>query len=157
MPGPIYIINGPNTNLLGQREPDVYGHLTLEQIEMACAGLTSHFDCEARCFQSNCEGKLIDWIHEASREQASGIIINPGGYSHTSVALRDALAAVKVPAVEVHLSNVHAREPFRHSMITGGAVLGVICGLGLGGYLAAIRYLLRGGEDDVADDAPASN
>jgi len=144
MPAPLlYLINGPNLNLLGTREPATYGATTLAQIEGAAAELASQLGFEIRAIQSNHEGALIDAIHAAGRDRAAGIAINPAGYTHTSVALRDALLAVDVPAVEVHLSNVHKREEFRHKSLTAGACVGVIAGLGPEGYLAAIRFLAR--------------
>ena len=108
----IYVLNGPNLNLLGTREPETYGHATLADVEKLCAETAAQFGLKADCRQSNREGELIDFIHEAHAKKAAGIIINAGGYSHTSIALHDALMAVKIPAVEVHISNVHARESF---------------------------------------------
>src|SRR6185437_3968905 len=110
----IYVLNGPNLNLLGTREPETYGRATLADVEKLCADASAKFGWKADCRQSNREGELIDFIHEAQAGNAAGIVINPGGYSHTSVALHDALLAIKVPAVEVHVSNIHARESFRH-------------------------------------------
>lgn len=136
----VMILNGPNLNLLGTREPEVYGKTTLAQIENACAdqavvlGLTTDFR------QSNHEGELVDWIQEA-REKAAAIIINAGALTHTSIAIHDALKAFTGPVVEVHLSNIFAREAFRHHSYISGLAAGVICGLGAEGYLAALRWL----------------
>ena len=108
----IYVLNGPNLNLLGTREPETYGHATLADVEKLCAETAAHFGLKADCRQSNREGELIDFIHEARASNAVGIVINAGGYSHTSIALHDALVGVKIPTVEVHVSNIHARESF---------------------------------------------
>lgn len=136
----LLILNGPNLNLLGVREPETYGTTTLADIEHA---LTEQFsDLALTFFQSNYEGALIDRIHQAGSDGIDGIVMNPGGFTHTSVALRDAVAAVSIPVVEVHLSNIHAREPFRHKSITAGACAGLISGLGAAGYEMAVRYLI---------------
>lgn len=134
---PVYVLNGPNLNLLGTREPEIYGRQTLSDIEQAVgahaalSGLTVDFR------QSNHEGVLIDWIQEACTK-ASAIVFNPGGYSHTSVAIHDALRMVTCPVIEVHLSNPHRREAFRHHSYVSTVATGVICGLGATGYLLAI-------------------
>ena len=140
-PRTLWVLHGPNLDRLGRREPEVYGRQTLREIDAACAGVSASlgFACEAR--QSADEGALIGWLHEAADAGAAGVVINPGGYTHTSVALRDAIASIDVPVVEVHLSNVHAREPFRHVTVTGAVCVGTISGLGAEGYLAALRYL----------------
>lgn len=138
--GPIFILNGPNLNLLGQREPDIYGSETLDDVVDLCRATAVRGGREIDARQSNHEGQLIDWIHEA-RTTASGVVINPGGYTHTSVALRDALATLEVPVVEVHISNVHRRESFRHHSYVSGVATGVIAGLGIQGYRAAIDFL----------------
>ena len=136
----IYILNGPNLNLLGKREPHIYGHETLEDVERRCKSLLPEgFDLSLR--QSNHEGQLIDWIHEA-REAACGIVINPGAYTHTSIAIYDALCAYEGPVIEVHISNVHKREAFRHHSYVSGRAEGVIAGLGLDGYEAATRRIV---------------
>src|SRR6476646_2651252 len=137
----IYVLNGPNLNLLGTREPETHGHATLADVEKLCADTAAQFGLTADCRQSNREGELIDFIHEAYAKEAAGIIINAGGYSHTSIALHDALAAVKVPAVEVHISNIYARESFRHHSFTAKAAFATFCGLGFDGYGLAINGL----------------
>jgi 3-dehydroquinate dehydratase-2 len=137
----IYVLNGPNLNLLGTREPETYGHATLADVEKLCAETSAQFGLMADCRQSNREGELIDFIHEAHARKAAGIIINAGGYSHTSIALHDALVAVKIPAVEVHISNIHARENFRHHSFTAKAAFATLCGFGIDGYRLAILGL----------------
>lgn len=141
----LLILNGPNLNLLGVREPNTYGTTTLSDLE---ADLERRFpDVDFVFLQSNHEGELIDRIHEAGRAQFDGAVLNPGGFTHTSVALRDAIASVKLPVVEVHLSNIHAREAFRHTSLTAGACVGSISGLGAHGYEMAVRYLIRRQEE----------
>lgn len=141
----ILVLNGPNLNLLGSRETTVYGAATLADVERLAERTAAELGSRAVCRQSNHEGELIDWLHGAAAEGAAGVVINPGGFTHTSVALRDAIAAIDVPVVEVHLSNVLKREPFRHVSLTGAVAVGTIMGLGLTGYELAVRYLLRGG------------
>lgn len=138
MPNVIAVIHGPNLNLLGTRETDIYGSLSLTDIDQQCIELGSGIGFEVNCFQSNHEGTLIDYIHDV-RESAGAIVINPAGYTHTSVALRDALAAVNLPIFEVHLSNIYTREPFRHHSYVSPIARGVICGFGAIGYQLAIR------------------
>ncbi len=138
----ILVVHGPNLNLLGTREPEVYGRETLADIDRQLVTLGSELGAEVSTFQSNHEGALIDRIHQARVDGVAGILINPGGFTHTSVALRDALAAVAIPTIEVHLSNVHAREEFRRHSYVSGVVLGQICGLGAQGYQLALRGLL---------------
>lgn len=136
------VLHGPNLNLLGAREPEVYGHETLEDINRQLAALGRELGVNLLFFQSNHEGALIDRIHAARNEGVAGMVINPGGLTHTSVALRDAIAGVAIPTVEVHLSNVHAREEFRRHSYVAPVVLGQIAGLGALGYQLAIRGLL---------------
>lgn len=138
----ILVLNGPNLNLLGSREPDVYGRTDLHQIEESLKLLAATLGTEVVCRQTNHEGQLIDWLHAAKQEGFEGVIVNPGGLSHTSVALRDAVAAIDLRVVEVHLSNVHAREEFRQRTLTAGAAVGVVAGLGGDGYALALRYLV---------------
>ncbi len=137
----ILIINGPNLNLLGEREPDVYGHKTLTDIEAECRTLAEEHNFSLTSKQSNHEGELIDIIQEA-RKSVSGIVINPGAYSHTSVALRDAISSVDIPVIEVHISNIHAREAFRHHSFISAVVEGMICGCGTDGYQYATKRLI---------------
>lgn len=139
----ILVVHGPNLNLLGTREPEHYGKLTLSDINVALARMAENGGVELEAFQSNHEGALIERIHAAREQGVRAIIINPAAYTHTSVALRDALAAVTIPFVEVHLSNVHAREPFRQHSYFSDLAVGVICGLGHEGYLLALEYLLN--------------
>ena len=137
----IYVLNGPNLNLLGTREPETYGHASLADVEKLCKATAGRFGLAADCRQSNREGELIDFVHEAHANKAAGIVINAGGYSHTSIALHDALVAVKIPAVEVHISNIYARESFRHRSLTAKAAFATLCGFGIDGYRLAINGL----------------
>jgi 3-dehydroquinate dehydratase II len=137
----IYVLNGPNLNMLGTREPETYGHATLADVEKLCVETAAQFGLKADCRQSNREGELIDFIHEAHAKKVVGIVINAGGYSHTSIALHDALNAVKIPTVEVHVSNIHARESFRHHSYTAMAAFASLCGFGIDGYRLAISGL----------------
>lgn len=137
----VYVLNGPNLNLLGTREPETYGHARLADVERLCRETAAHYGLEADCRQSNSEGALIDIIHEAHDKQAAGIVINAGGYSHTSIALHDALTAVKIPTVEVHVSNIYAREDFRHHSFIARAAFATLCGFGIDGYRLAISGL----------------
>jgi len=139
----LLLLNGPNLNLLGTREPAVYGATTLADIEKAAAEQAQAAGASIACFQSNHEGALIDRIHAAREEGVDAIVINPGGLTHTSVALRDALAAVAIPFVEVHISNIHQREAFRHHSYLSAIARGVICGLGPDGYRFAIDFALK--------------
>ncbi|KIC08437.1 3-dehydroquinate dehydratase [Leisingera sp. ANG-M1] len=136
----ILVLNGPNLNLLGTRQPEVYGSVTLAMVEQACADHAKSLGLSVDCLQSNHEGALIDAIH-AAKGQHQGIVLNAGAYTHTSIALMDALISVELPAVEVHLSNIHAREPFRHVSYISKAALGQICGFGAHGYVLALDAL----------------
>ncbi len=135
----LLLLNGPNLNLLGSREPALYGAQTLAQIEAGLAAEAQRLGHELACFQSNHEGALIDRIHQARQDGVTFILFNPGGYTHTSIALRDALLGVAIPFIEVHLSNVHARESFRHHSYFSGIAAGVIVGLGPLGYRLALQ------------------
>jgi 3-dehydroquinate dehydratase-2 len=139
----LLLLNGPNLNLLGIREPEVYGSTTLADIEAAAKAQAVSAQAVLASFQSNHEGALIDRIQAARVENVDAIIINPGGLTHTSVALRDALAGVAIPFIEVHISNIHKREPFRHKSFLSDIAVGVICGLGTEGYGAAIDFALK--------------
>lgn len=136
----VFVINGPNLNALGKREPGIYGGKTLADIEQDCRtrGATLGLDVEFR--QTNHEGVLVDWLHEAD-EAAVGVAINPGAYGHTSIALHDAIRAIGIPVIELHLSNVHSREPFRHKSMTAPVAVGVICGFGATSYTLALEAL----------------
>lgn len=147
----VLVLHGPNLNLLGTREPQTYGHTTLADIDEALAKRAALAGTGLDTFQSNHEGALVDRIHAARTEGVDFIVINPAAYTHTSVALRDALAGVAIPFVEVHLSNVHRREPFRHHSYFSDQAIGVICGLGWQGYLLALEYVLA-----QEQDAPAA-
>jgi 3-dehydroquinate dehydratase-2 len=138
----ILILNGPNLNMLGSRQPDVYGREGLADIEDGCRRHGQSLGLEVDCRQSNSEGQLIDWI-QAARESHGGIIINPGAYSHTSIAIMDALLAVGLPLIEVHLSNIHRREAFRHLSYVSKVADAVLCGLGSQGYLLALDAMAR--------------
>jgi 3-dehydroquinate dehydratase-2 len=136
----IFVLNGPNLNLLGQREPDIYGLATLKEIEIMCRDRAADLGYDIDFRQSNDEGKLVDWIQEA-RTAAKGIVINPAALGHYSIAVRDAIAACDVPVVEVHLSNIWAREEFRRTSVISAVVVGVISGLGTWGYVGAVEAL----------------
>jgi len=141
MPLPlIAVLNGPNLNLLGSREPTLYGAATIDDLEALCAETAEALDLSIDFRQTNHEGELITWVQEC-RDKARGIVINPGGYGHTSIALMDALLAVDLPIVEVHLTNIHAREEFRHRSLVSRVAQGVICGLGIRGYGLALTAL----------------
>lgn len=137
----LLLLNGPNLNLLGKREPDVYGSTTLKQLEEKIVALGMSNDTEIVCFQSNHEGEIIDKLHEANETFMDGIIFNPGAFTHYSYAIRDAIAGIQVPVVEVHISNVHSREQFRHTSVIAPVAVGQIVGLGMIGYELAFRAL----------------
>jgi len=137
---PILVLNGPNLNMLGVREPKTYGKDTLRDLEVACQKTAKSLGLSIDCRHSNVEGELVSWIQEARRKH-SGIVINAGGYSHTSVAILDALSLVEKPVIEVHITNIHAREEFRHNSLVSRAAKGVICGLGIKGYTLALQAM----------------
>lgn len=140
MPKPIYILNGPNLNLLGQRQPEIYGHETLDDIRKSCAAVATEKGFEVNLFQSNHEGVVVDTIHEA-RQKACGIVINPGAFTHYSVAILDALNAFEGPVLECHISNVHKREAFRHHSYVSLRADGVVAGFGTEGYELCVRRM----------------
>ena len=138
MANTIYVLNGPNLNLLGTRQPETYGHTPLADVEQLCRDAGKRFELAVEFRQSNHEGTIVDWIQEAARNNALGIVINPAGYTTTSVAILDAILAVKIPVIEVHISNIHARESFRRHSYVSRAARAVICGFGIEGYALAI-------------------
>lgn len=137
-----YVLNGPNLNLLGKREPQIYGHETLADVEAECRRVAAELRLAIEFRQSNAESQIIDWIHEA-RERARGIVINPGAYSHTSIAILDALGTCDFPILEVHITNIHRREAFRHHSYVSLVATGVIAGCGTQGYILALQRLAR--------------
>ena len=137
----IYVLNGPNMNLLGTREPEKYGRATLADVEKLCTETAKRFGLDVVFRQTNREGELVDWIQEAHAKDAGAIVINPAGYTTTSIAIMDALLAVKVPAIEVHITNIHTRESFRHNSYISKAAKAVIAGFGIEGYALAITGL----------------
>ena len=143
VPKNILVLHGPNLNLLGSREPNIYGRETLADINSRLTALGKTAGATVVCFQSNHEGTLIDRVQQSGKEHIGHIIINPAGYTHTSVALRDALAAAAIPYIEVHLSNIHAREPFRRQSYFSDQAVGTICGLGSRGYELALQFVLQ--------------
>lgn len=143
----VLVLHGPNLNLLGSREPEIYGQESLEDINNRLVDAAGGAGVEVQCFQSNHEGALVDRIQQAGREGVGFIVINPAAYTHTSVAIRDALSGVEIPFIEVHLSNVHAREPFRHRSFVSDIAVGTICGLGSRGYDLALAYVLLRGQE----------
>ncbi len=143
----MFVLNGPNLNLLGTREPGVYGSATLADLEAGCVAAGQRLGVVVECRQTNHEGELLDWIHEAGRRHAAGellgAVLNPGAWTHTSIALRDAIAGTGVPVVECHISNVHARESFRHQSYVSAVAVGVVVGFGVAGYRLALEGLVR--------------
>ena len=137
----VYVLNGPNLNLLGSREPEIYGRATLADVEKLCRATAKQHGLAVEFRQSNHEGEIIDWIQEARAKKAAGLVINPAGYGHTSVAILDALAALEVPVIEVHISNIHARESFRRRTYVSQVARAVLCGFGIHGYALAIDGL----------------
>jgi 3-dehydroquinate dehydratase-2 len=137
----IYVINGPNLNLLGTREPETYGRATLQDVEKLCVDAAKAHGLGVEFRQSNVEGEIVNFIQEAGQKKAAGIVINPAGYTTTSIAIMDALLGVGLPTIEVHISNIHARESFRHDSYISRVARGVICGLGVNGYVFAINGL----------------
>ena len=137
----IYVLNGPNMNLLGTREPEKYGRATLADVEKLCGATAKRFGLDIVFRQSNFEGELIDWIQEAHAQEAAGIVINPAGYTTTSIAILDALLAVAMPVIEIHITNIHARESFRQNSYVSKAAKAVIAGFGINGYALAITGL----------------
>jgi 3-dehydroquinate dehydratase II len=137
----VYVLNGPNLNLLGSREPEIYGRATLADVEKLCRATAKQHGLGIEFRQSNHEGAIIDWIQEAGAKTAAGLVINPAGYGHTSVAILDALAALDVPVIEVHISNIHARETFRRRTYVSQVARAVLCGFGIHGYALAIDGL----------------
>jgi 3-dehydroquinate dehydratase-2 len=137
----IYVLNGPNLNLLGTREPETYGHATLKDVEKLCRDAARRHKLELEFRQSNHEGVLVDWIHEAGAKKAAGVVFNPAGLTHTSVSMRDAISAVKLPVIEVHISNIFAREAFRHFSHIAPVAKASMCGFGIAGYALAIDGL----------------
>lgn len=143
MPHRILVLHGPNLNLLGTREPEIYGSTTLADIDSSLQALAAEAGATLESLQSNHEGVLVDRIQAAGRDGTTFVVINAGAYTHTSVAIRDALAGIKLPVIEVHLSNVYRREPFRHHSYLSDIAVGVIAGLGAESYRAAVRYVLQ--------------
>jgi len=141
MPQTIYILNGPNLNLLGTREPEKYGHSTLADVEKICRAAAERFGLDVVFRQSNSEGELVTWIQEALTKKAAGLILNPAGYTNTSIAILDALLMLKAPVIEIHITNIHQREEFRHRSYISKAAKGVICGFGVDGYALAVAGL----------------
>jgi 3-dehydroquinate dehydratase-2 len=141
MPSTIYILNGPNLNLLGIREPEKYGSATLDDVETLCRNTANRHGIAIEFRQSNHEGDIVDWIQEAHANKAAGVVINPAGHTTTSIAILDAILAVQIPVIEVHITNIHARESFRQNSYISKAAKAVICGFGIDGYALAITGL----------------
>ncbi|WP_216831735.1 type II 3-dehydroquinate dehydratase [Alkalihalobacterium elongatum] len=142
----ILVINGPNINRLGKREPEIYGHETLADLESRLVEHGKGLGYEILCRQSNHEGQIIDWIHESQDNEYVGIVLNPGAFTHYSYAIRDAVASISLPVIEVHISNVHAREAFRHTSVIAPVTRGQVVGLGFIGYELAIQAIIKGGK-----------
>ena len=138
----IFVLHGPNLNMLGKREPEIYGHSTLDDINQALVSLADSLGVQVSAYQSNHEGDLVDAV-QATSEKHQGLLINPGAYTHTSVAIRDAIAAVNIPTVEVHLSNIHKREAFRHHSYIAPIAIGQICGFGINSYYLGLQALVN--------------
>jgi 3-dehydroquinate dehydratase II len=141
MPKTVYVLNGPNLNLLGTREPELYGRATLAEVEKLCRATAQRFGLAVEFRQSNHEGEIVDWIQEARAKKAAGLIINPAGYTTTSVAILDALHTIETPVIEVHITNIHARESFRRDSYVSRVARAVVCGFGIEGYALAITGL----------------
>lgn len=141
MPNAIYVLNGPNLNLLGTREPELYGRATLADVEKLCRSTAQRFGLGVEFRQSNHEGEIIDWIHQARAETAAGLLINPAGFTTTSISILDALYTLEVPVIEIHITNIHARESFRHDSYVSKVARAIICGFGVEGYALAITGL----------------
>jgi len=141
MASTLYVLNGPNLNLLGTREPKTYGRATLKDVQKLCEKAAKKHGWQVEFRQSNVEGEIVNFVQEAGKKKAVGIVINPAGYTTTSVAILDALLAVQIPAIEIHITNIHAREKFRHQSLISKAARGVICGMGVQGYALAIDGL----------------
>jgi 3-dehydroquinate dehydratase-2 len=141
MPDTVYVLNGPNLNLLGTREPEKYGHATLADVEKLVRAAAESCGWAVEFRQSNHEGELVDWIQEAAANNAVGVVLNPAGFTTTSVAILDAILAVKIPVIEIHITNIHARESFRHDSYISKAAKAVVCGFGVDGYALAISGL----------------
>jgi 3-dehydroquinate dehydratase II len=141
VPNTVYVLNGPNLNLLGTREPELYGRASLADVEKLCRAAAQPFGLAVEFRQSNHEGELVDWIQQAHAENAAGLIINPAGFTTTSIAILDALLVLKVPVIEIHITNIHTRESFRRHSYVSRAARGVICGFGVDGYALAIAGL----------------
>ena len=139
----ILCLNGPNLNRLGKREPAIYGTVTLENVQQSLISLAAQSNVQVECKQSNHEGDLIDWLHLAADTEVEGIIFNPGAYTHTSYAIRDAISSISIPVIEVHISNIHSRESFRHQSLLAAVCEGQICGLGTFGYTLALETFLH--------------
>jgi 3-dehydroquinate dehydratase-2 len=141
MAGTVYVLNGPNLNLLGTREPEKYGSATLAEVEKLCRAAAARFGLAVEFRQSNHEGVLVDWIQEAAEKKAVGIVLNPAGYTTTSIAILDAILGAKIPVIEVHITNIHARESFRHNSYVSKVARAMLCGFGIEGYALAITGL----------------